>query len=253
MRGTQAATATDIGKVRPHNEDRSLVDVRAGVLVVAVADGVGGEHGGDVASEAAVNEIARAFFRKRRRDIGKNLTEALTAVNDAVLGATRSKGLDHAATTVVAAAIEGRRAVIANLGDSRAYLLRDAALRQVTTDHSGSVQRSITRFAGDPRGVRPDVFREEFRPGDRLLLCSDGITIHLSEADLAPLLADGDADRVAKRIVAEAVSRGGRDNATAVVVIAAPWQIQWDLVAVLTTAVLAILAVASTLWLLTQP
>ncbi len=253
MREHQAAAATDIGKVRQHNEDRSLVEYQEGVLVVAVADGVGGEHGGDIASETAVTELARAYFRKRRRDLGKNLAEAFAAVNDAVLGAASQKNLRGAATTVVAAAIQGRRAAIANLGDSRAYVLRREALRQVTTDHSGAVSRSITRFAGDPRGVRPDVFVEELRPGDRLLLCSDGVTIHLSAADLLPLLADGDAERAALRIVREAVARGGRDNATAVVVIAAPRVIRWDFVTLGATIVLAILAVASTLWLITQP
>ncbi|OLC53295.1 MAG: hypothetical protein AUH85_14490 [Chloroflexi bacterium 13_1_40CM_4_68_4] len=249
----QAAAATDVGKLRDHNEDRSLVDFRDGVLIVAVADGVGGEHGGDVASETAVKELAAAFFRRRQRDMGKNLSDAVAAVNDAVLGAAKEKDLKGAATTVVAAAIKDRRVTIVNLGDSRAYLFRNAVVRQVTKDHSGKVPRSITRFAGDPRGVRPDVFTEDLRPGDRLLLCSDGVTIHLSDRDLVSLLADGDAAFAAQRIVKEAVARGGRDNATAIVVIGAPRVIQWDFIAFGATLVLAILAVATTLWLVTQP
>ena len=252
MRGHQAAAATDVGKVREHNEDRWLVDRRHGVLVVAVADGVGGAHGGDVASEAAVNELARAYFERADRDPGRNLADAMKAANAAVLGAAESKGLRGAATTVVAAAIKGRRAAIANLGDSRAYLLRHAAIRQVTTDHTGAQSRSITRFAGDPRGVRPDVFSEDLGPGDRLLLCSDGVTIHLPEQDLASLLADGDAEFAARRIVMEAVARGGRDNATAVVVVAAPRIIRGDLVALWTTVVLAIAAIMTTIWLTSQ-
>ncbi len=249
----QAAAATNIGKIRVHNEDRSVVEYRHGVLVVAVADGVGGEHGGDIASEAAVSELAQAYFRTRRRDIGKNLSAAMTAVNEAVLGAAKAKGLAGAATTVVAAAIKGRRAAIANLGDSRAYLMRKDGLRQVTKDHAGSVARSITRFAGDPRGVHPDVFLEELGPGDRLLLCSDGVTIHLAERDLVSLLARGDAEFAAHRIVREAVARGGRDNATAVVVVVAPRVIRSDVVMLGATIVLAILAVATTLWLIAQP
>ncbi len=253
MNGHEAASATDIGRVRKHNEDRSLVEYRDGVLVVAVADGVGGEHGGDVASEAAVTELARAYFATRRRDIGKNLAEALASVNDAVLGAAADRDLRGASTTVVAAAIEGRRAVIANLGDSRAYLMRGGLLRQLTTDHAGPSARSITRFAGDPRGVRPDVFAARLRPGDRLLLCSDGVTIHLSESDIVPLLGRGDAETAAKRLVRAAVERGGRDNATAVVVVAAPSEFQWDIVALAATIVLAVIALVSTVWLLLRP
>lgn len=253
MKRPQAGSATDIGKVRDHNEDRSLVAYRHGVLVVAVADGVGGEHGGDIASEAAVTELAQAYFRKPGRDLRSNLSEAVKAANAAVLQTAEAKNLRGAATTVVAAAVKGGRAAIANLGDSRAYLLRDATLRQVTKDHTGSVHRSITRFAGDPRGVQPDVFYERLRPGDRLLLCSDGVTIHLSEDDLVPLLAEGDAARAAQQIVKEAVARGGRDNATAVVVVAAPKVMRWDLVAVWSTVVLAILAIVTTMVLVSQP
>lgn len=249
MRDHEAAAATDIGKVRELNEDRSLVEYRHGVLVVAVADGVGGEHGGDVASEAALTELAQAYFRRRRRDAGRTLEEAIEAANSAVLGAAEAKGLKGAATTVVAAVIKGRRAAIANLGDSRAYVLRREQIRQVTKDHTGTLARSITRFAGDPRGVRPDVFREELLPGDRLLLCSDGVTTHLSDAELVPLLAEGDAAIAANRIVHAAVERGGRDNATAVVVVAAQRVLRWDLVALWSTLILAVVAIATTVCL----
>lgn len=257
MRGHQAAAASDIGKVRQHNEDRALVEYRRGTLVVAVADGVGGMHGGDVASEAAVDELAKAYFRRRAidvayNDVGRNLADAVGAVNRAVLGAAEEKELRGAATTLVAAAIRGDHVAIANLGDSRAYLLRAGALRQVTKDHSGGPARSITKFAGDPRGVRPDVFSETLHAGDRLLLCSDGVTIHLSDLEIVPLLASGDADHAAKTIVREAVARGGRDNATAVVVVAAPRVIRWELVILWMTVVLALGAIATTIALLTQ-
>lgn len=252
MRPHETGAATDVGKVREHNEDRSLVEWRQDQLIVAVADGVGGAQGGDVASEAAIAELAKAYFDRGGKDIANDLIEAMKASNAAVVATAEERGLKGAATTLVAAAIKGRKAAIANLGDSRAYLLRKGVLRQVTTDHTGSVNRSITRFAGDPRGANPDVFIERLGPGDRLLLCSDGVTIHLEPDDIVPLLANGEAPAVANSLVSEAVQRGGRDNATAVVVIAAPLQIRWDLVVLWTTFLLALAAIASTMFYVSQ-
>ena len=252
MKGHEAGAATDVGKVRDHNEDRSLVERRHETLIVAVADGVGGAQGGDVASEAAIAELARAYFERGGKDVAKDLIAAMKSANTAVLGTAEQRGLKGAATTLVAAAIRGRRAAIGNLGDSRAYVLRKGALRQITKDHTGSVNRSITRFAGDPRGANPDVFLERLSAGDRLLLCSDGVTIHLESQDIVPLLSNGDAEAAAHSLVSEAVQRGGRDNATAVVVIAAPPQRRWDLVVLWTTFVLALLAIASTMFYVSQ-
>src|SRR5919199_1198154 len=176
MKPHEAGAATHVGKVRDHNEDRSLVERRQEQLVVAVADGVGGVRGGDVASEAALAELAKVYFERGGNDVANDLVAAMKAANTAVLGAAEERGLKGASTTLVAAAIKGRRVAIGNLGDSRAYVLHNGSLRQVTKDHTGSVNRSITRFAGDPRGANPDVFVERLRPGDRLLLCSDGVT-----------------------------------------------------------------------------
>jgi protein phosphatase len=252
MKGHDAGAATDIGKVREHNEDRSLVERRRDTLIVAVADGVGGAQGGDVASEAAIAELVKAYFERGGKNPNKDLVEAMKAANTAVLGTAQEKGLKGAATTLVAAAIKGRRAAIGNLGDSRAYVLRKGVLRQITRDHTGSVNRSITRFAGDPRGANPDVFTERLAPGDRLLLCSDGVTIHLEPNDIVPLLANGDAEDSARSLVSEAVQRGGRDNATAVVVVAAPRQLRWDLLVLWTTFLLALAAIGSTMFYVSQ-
>lgn len=224
----QASQATDRGKVRPENEDRALVEFRGKDLVVAVADGVGGERGGAIASETAVSTLAAAYFEQPRKDPGEALASAMKLANDAVLGAAEQQKLPGAATTVVAAAVRGRKLAIANLGDSRAYVWRRGGIRQVTTDHTGSRARSITRFAGDPRGVHPDMFVESLDPGDRLLLCSDGVTNHVPDADLGRLVGEGDADMAAQRIVRAAVERGGLDNATAVVVVSTARAFAWD-------------------------
>jgi protein phosphatase len=252
MKGHAAGAATDIGKVRGQNEDRALVERRQDTLIVAVADGVGGAHGGDVASETAIAELAKAYFDRGGKDMSRDLVEAMKAANTAVLGTAEQRGLKGAATTLVAAAIKGRRVAIANLGDSRAYVLRKGALRQITRDHTGSVNRSITRFAGDPRGANPDLFTERLGAGDRLLLCSDGVTIHLEPTDIVPLLADGEAEDAARSLVNEAVQRGGRDNATAVVVVIAPTGLRWDLVVLWSTFLLALAAIASTMFYVSQ-
>ena len=86
MKGHEAGAATDVGKVRDHNEDRSLVERRRDTLIVAVADGVGGAQGGDVASEAAIAELARAYFDGGGRNLAKDLVAAMKSANTAVLG-----------------------------------------------------------------------------------------------------------------------------------------------------------------------
>jgi protein phosphatase len=144
------------------------------------------------------------------------LAAAIRGANDAVLDAAGESGQKGAASTIVAAAIDGMSAVIGNLGDSRAYLLRDGNIRMVTADHAGDYQSSITRFVGDPRGVQPDVFVETLRPGDRLLLCSDGLTRHVPDADIASTVHRLDLDRAASALVDLAKSRGGEDNITVV-------------------------------------
>jgi PPM family protein phosphatase len=182
-----------------------------------VADGVGGEAGGELASAAAIDALAEKFFgAPATTNPAEALAAAIRGANDAVLGAASRSGQQGAASTLVAAAIAGGSAVIGNLGDSRAYLLRDGDIRLVTADHSGEFLSSITRFVGDPRGVQPDVFLEALRPGDRLLLCSDGLTRHVPDNEIASTVRRGDLDRAATALVDLAKSRGGEDNITVV-------------------------------------
>ena len=183
-----------------------------------MADGVGGEAGGEVASAAAIDALAETFFNAGAGSTtpAEALASAIRGANDAVLGAAGKSGHQGAASTLVAAAIADGSAVIGNLGDSRAYLLRDGGIRLVTADHSGEFQSSITRFVGDPRGVQPDVFLEALRPGDRLLLCSDGLTRHVPDAEIASTVRRSDLDRAATALIDLAKSRGGEDNITVV-------------------------------------
>lgn len=206
---------TDTGRVRDGNEDRYLVREERGVTLLAVADGVGGSSGGEIAADAALVELGLRFFTAPPdRATSDALAEAMRNANAAVLRAARDSGHRDAATTIVAAAVRAESAVIANLGDSRAYLIRDGVCRQLTEDHSGEMQHAITRFAGDVRGIQPDIFVESLRPDDRLLLCSDGLTRHVTSEEIAKAASGVDVRTAANALVDLANSRGGQDNIT---------------------------------------
>jgi len=216
----RTAARSDTGRIREGNEDRYLVRDDRGLTLMAVADGVGGGPGGEVAANAAVEELALRFFSApRTQPLAERLGDAIRDANTAVLRAADASGNATAASTLVAAAIAGREAVIANLGDSRAYLVREGASRQVTEDHSGIVAHGITRFVGDPRGVQADVYVEELRTGDRIVLCSDGLTRHVEPDEIALVVATSgdDLDGAAERLVSLANDRGGEDNVTVIV------------------------------------
>ncbi len=215
--GTRTVARSHTGHVREGNEDRYVVRERGGVLLIAVADGVGGEEGGEIAADAAVVELADRFFASPpERTLEDRLGDAIRDANTAVLRAAESSGNRQAAATLVAAVIFRDHLVIANLGDSRAYLLRASGVRQLTEDHSGAVANAITRFVGDPRGVQPDVFVEDLHPADRLLLCSDGLTRHVTSEEIAATVGAQPAEASADALVALANARGGEDNITVV-------------------------------------
>lgn len=208
---------TDTGRVRDGNEDRYLVREEQGVTLLAVADGVGGSSGGEIAADAALAELGTRFFgAPADRPTSDALAEAMRDANAAVLRAAGSSGHRDAATTIVAAVVRADQAIIGNLGDSRAYLIRDGICRQLTQDHSGDVEHAITRFAGDPRGIQPDIFVESLRPDDRLLLCSDGLTRHVKPEEIASAAVSEDVRAAASVLVDLANARGGQDNVTVV-------------------------------------
>ena len=206
---------SDVGRVREGNEDRYLVREERGITLLAVADGVGGSSGGEVAADAALAELGVRFFgAPPDRATSDALAEAMRDANAAVLKAAAASGHHDAATTIVAAAVRASEAIIGNLGDSRAYLIRDGVCRQLTEDHSGPIEHAITRFAGDPRGVQPDIFVETLRRDDRLLLCSDGLTRHVTPEEIASTTSGEDVRVAANALVDLANARGGQDNIT---------------------------------------
>ena len=217
MTDRRAGARSDAGRVRENNEDSWLVRDRRGVLLLAVADGVGGVAGGEQASRAAIDTLCRRFYEAlATQDLRASLATAIREANDAVVRAAAGRG-QSSATTLVAAAIRRGEATIANVGDSRAYLVRGASARQITADHSGARPNEITRFLGDERGIQPDVFVESLRAGDRLVLCSDGLTRHVQDGEIAARAAKSDPSDAAGQLVDLANERGGEDNVTVVV------------------------------------
>lgn len=213
-----AVARSDTGRVREGNEDRWIARRHAGTVLLAVADGVGGSSGGEIASAVTVDTIDAAFATPGpHRNTRSDLAAAIQRANEAVLRRSAELGHPQAASTLVAAAIRGRECCVANVGDSRAYLIRRGTSRQITTDHAGGPEGSITRFLGDARGVQPDIFVETLRSGDRLVLCSDGLTRHVSDAEIAGRASAGDPTRAADELIAMANARGGLDNVTVLI------------------------------------
>jgi protein phosphatase len=223
--------ATDVGRVRDGNEDALLVDDAMGL--VAVADGMGGHRAGEVASATALEALRAAV------NSGRPLREAIEDANRAVYDKSLTdESLQGMGTTLTAGTLAaGGTLLIGHVGDSRAYLLRDGELRRVTTDHSvveelvreGRLtvdeaavhpQRSIiTRALGVDASVDVDVYPVELVPGDRLLLCSDGLTGMVQPEEIAATLRrDDDPTRVAHNLVDAANAAGGEDNITVIVV-----------------------------------
>jgi PPM family protein phosphatase len=213
----QVASRTEVGHVRRRNEDSLLVDESTSVL--AVADGLGGHPCGDLASQTAVASLrdAVAGGPPEGADTGEWLTSALLVAHRAVLAeAGDDPDRDGMATTVVLAAVAEDEVTIAHVGDSRAYLLADGALQPLTRDHG--MGGYITQALGLDRVVAPDVLHLNLAPGDRLLLCTDGLTNMVDDNGIAQLLGQGDVRQATDGLVETALANGGVDNVTVIVV-----------------------------------
>lgn len=228
---TPFGSRTDIGCLRDHNEDSLAVSPP----LYVVADGMGGHAAGEVASEIAVDTIVAAA---PARVDAQGLADAVVEANREVMEASHDgRGREGMGCTVTAAMLEGERLVIAQVGDSRAYLLHKGQLQQVTRDHSlmtelieaGEItpeearvhpKRSvITRALGSDPLMQPDIYELNVEAGDRLLLCSDGLSTMLTDDRIADTLNRiGDAQRCASQLVNEAIEAGGYDNVTVIVV-----------------------------------
>jgi PPM family protein phosphatase len=223
----QVGACTDVGRVRDGNEDAYL----ARDPLFAVADGMGGHQGGEVASNLALEKLERAT------DGDSDLAGVVREANRAVFEqAAQDPGLAGMGTTLTAVRVQDERLHLAHVGDSRMYLLRDGGLERITRDHTvveqmvdqGRMtaedakihpQRSIlTRALGVEEDIQVDETDVDVRPGDRVLLCSDGLTGMVDEDRILSILTDKPDPQAACRALIEAANQaGGQDNITAVV------------------------------------
>jgi protein phosphatase len=239
--GLDVGQATDVGRVREANEDSMLaLAAENGLLLVAVADGMGGHKAGEVASGLAVDSLSSSLGRVSEADAAELLMGAVQTANSTIWeAAAQDSEREGMGTTLVCALVSSSGlACVANVGDSRAYTVIDDAAQIVTIDHTWVNQQVIdgqlserealqspyrhllTRSLGNTPQVEVDVFTSvQLQPGNALVLVSDGVTGYLDESDIAAILGQSQtAQQAAERLVRESVQRGGADNATAVVV-----------------------------------
>ncbi len=238
------AAKTDMGQVRENNEDKfdyyepeipAILAARGSLF--AVGDGVGGAQAGQIASEMAMKNLIGYYYESPAEDIESALYDAITATNDKVFAVSQAvlerQGMG---STLTCAVFVENRVHLAQLGDSRAYLIRGGGIRQVTLDHSwveeqvraGVMSREdaeyspfknvITRSIGATSMVRPDFFEEEALPGDIWVMCSDGLTTYVTDAEILNIAGNYSPSEAARQFIELANGRGGRDNITVFVI-----------------------------------
>jgi PPM family protein phosphatase len=232
----RTAAHTDVGLRRRGNEDRYALDPQLGLCLVA--DGMGGHSAGQVASTLAAEAVVRALRESKGSDAtaAEKLRAAIEEANHAIYTASREKNeYTGMGTTVVALLVEGVRAAIAHVGDSRAYRVRGGRIRQLTDDHSivGELLRRqeitaddarehphrhvLTRALGVRGHVQPDLAELTLSPGDQFVLCSDGLTNHVEDTEIAKLVSEAaDLEAGCASLIGLANRRGGEDNITVV-------------------------------------
>ncbi len=234
---------TDLGNVRENNEDKfdffeptepTLLAERGSVY--AVCDGMGGHSAGQIASELALKTFLKAYYSLELPDIDTALHTAVLSANALVREVAQAiPGRRGMGTTLTAAVLVEREAHVVHVGDSRCYLVRGETIQQVTDDHSYVMEQVrqglmtlaeaqyspyrnvITRSIGMEQ-VEPDIYRVPLEPGDRLVLCTDGLTTHVTDQTIAEVVRSHSPSAAAQRLVEMALEEGGSDNVTVIVV-----------------------------------
>jgi len=226
---------TDIGRKRRENQDSFRIDLEGGFF--AVADGMGGMRNGALASRYAVDVLNELIIRKiisevDIEEISSIIKDAIIELNDLV----RSAIGKNSGTTIVMVLLEGDWAFFAHMGDSRAYLYRDGELSRLTEDHNlfallkktkkfteeelkkDKTHHMLVRYVG-MENPRPDVRAFPIKPGDKFLLCTDGLSEMVKDEELAEAMrAALGPEAILQRLVANANEAGGYDNITAIIV-----------------------------------
>lgn len=233
------AGGSDVGRVRPENQDRWIADPDRGLFLIA--DGMGGvaagKLGADIVAEVLPSLLRQRLDPTRLDETAATLVrESLIELSDEIHETAKSRfGTNGVGATVVLAVIRGHEALIAHLGDSRAYLFRNE-LQSLTRDHSllqvmldeGLVspcdvaacsRAQLTQFIGMQDAPAPAVRRLTLRPGDRLLLCTDGVWGSLSHERMEAIVAEKlPPAAICRKLIAAANAAGGTDNSTALVI-----------------------------------
>lgn len=234
---------SDVGKIRELNEDSFGIynpGVEYGCFAV-LADGMGGHNAGEVASSMAVDLIASELEKsaaERSRDvIVYNIVSAIDYANKKIFDLSVSDlSKSGMGSTLVAAYVNGEDVYFANIGDSRAYVIGEDNIKQVTVDHSlvqemvdkGMITKEeakhhpeknlITRALGTEKFVEADIFEYSVKQGDIVLLCSDGLVEYIDEKDIRDIVRNaGNIEEAAKKLVSAANDGGGHDNITVVI------------------------------------
>jgi len=232
---------TDIGKKRKLNEDSIYTtSERIGILpnLFIVADGMGGHNAGDYASQHTVVKLVEVISAQTAQCAPQQILEqAIEQANDCIYQrACEDSAMSGMGTTLVMTVCEEKEALVANIGDSRLYLIRDG-ISQITKDHSvveemvnfGVIDREmarnhpkknvITRALGVKETVSADFFRIVLEPQDKLLICTDGLTNMVSDEEIYRIICDHtDVEQAAKALVEAANDNGGRDNISVVLI-----------------------------------
>jgi protein phosphatase len=233
-----------MGQVRENNEDKfdfyepeDPAQLAARGCLFAVGDGIGGAQAGQIASEMMLKLLIYTYYDDGKDDIQGALIDAVSAANDRIYHLARMiPERNGMGTTLTAAIFVEDKVVIAQVGDSRAYLIRDEAVRQISQDHSwveenvraGLMSRSdaehspfrnvITRSVGAAPEVQPDLFEEDSRAGDIWVLCSDGLTGYVNDDEILKIAGGHAPSEAARQFIELANARGGRDNITVFVI-----------------------------------
>ena len=237
----QAFSVTDIGKRRKLNQDYVYVAVSpVGNLpnLFIVADGMGGHNAGDFASKYTVEVMENYIATTQDLDAEQILNAAVKEANTHIRSiAMKDETLSGMGTTVVAATVQDDVLQVANVGDSRLYIIGEKGIRQITRDHSlveemvrmGGIDRVtarshpdkniITRAVGALDSIEADFFREELQDGDMILLCSDGLTNMLEDEEIMEIVSrDTDLPQKGQDLVSAANGNGGKDNIAVVLI-----------------------------------
>ena len=226
---------TNVGKIREYNEDSLLQRSEAGMW--AVADGMGGHHAGDVASQMIVNTLDKIHEGQPLHRFIDDIENRLILVNEKLIKKADESYIPITIGSTVAIMVAcGHFCVYLWAGDSRLYRQRDGELRQLTTDHSqvqhyielGLINPAeaskhphrniITRAVGATKKFFLDMDIQEIRPSDRYLLCSDGLTKHVMDAEIEDILREGATDVICWELIELTLLRGASDNVTAIII-----------------------------------